>query len=492
MFNKNNTQSPKIRIKKYPLISAFLASIMFILPSVAFGGVKIYYIKAGASAGGNGSLFHPFDDVSDLATTKAGDIIVFLPSANTLQGKIVLKNNQTLLGFGKVNCDRSYNPALDRCTGISQNSKIENPSGNAIELAKNNIVSGINIISSSRFGIYGLNPGFVILTDNQISKTNTIGARLACPITGTEMPTALAGIDKLNCNIAGFVTAGHPLNFPGNPVSSIGLFANAGNHYYLVVNNIILDKTGGGIYTVLTRDAFAWLTVDGLLMKGTASTNNSMVFAIPGIGNQLHDQSKMIVNITHTTLNDLGVSDSYEGFTGLLRDDPSNGSTASLNVNINHVVDIGSASGNTLTDGFEFTSARGAGTDMQVTMRNTTLTNMWNNGIKIVVGNRIPGDPLGPFGVGTAKFNFKGCNRIYDNNKSLSATSGDVTFHTSTAAYTSGIIADARYNWWGNSAGLLSNRLIETLDGSIQVLNIFDASSPLTQDPLLNPPAFCN
>lgn len=141
---------------------------------------RMWYVRATARAGGNGSRRAPFKTLAAIErASNPGDVIVVLPSPHPLDGGIALKPRQTL-------------------TGAGTRSRIENTtasrhSGDAVELAKDATVKNLAIGPSLRGAVYGSDVTGVTVSGNDVSQQNTSCA-VGFVVLPFVLPTTLPGV----------------------------------------------------------------------------------------------------------------------------------------------------------------------------------------------------------------------------------------------------------------------------------------------------------
>jgi hypothetical protein len=113
-----------------------------------------WYVQADAAAGGNGSRSRPFSTLDQVeAASRPGDTIRVLPSLRALDGGILLKDRQRLIGLGDPVTKAQKPGAQPTIT----NTSAARYDGDAIRLASNNVVQNIRIDGAARAGIFGVN-----------------------------------------------------------------------------------------------------------------------------------------------------------------------------------------------------------------------------------------------------------------------------------------------------------------------------------------------
>ena len=122
-----------------------------------------WYVKADPSHSGNGTKNRPFSTLQEAeGASLPGDTILILQSKDPLDGGIQLKDGQSLIGLG---------PSVTRANPNSARAMITNTNrlrydGDAIRLAKNNLVQNIHIDNANRSSILGINAVGAQLRDN--------------------------------------------------------------------------------------------------------------------------------------------------------------------------------------------------------------------------------------------------------------------------------------------------------------------------------------
>src|SRR4051812_26474327 len=109
-----------------------------------------WYVKADPSHSGNGAKNRPFSSLQEAEVASLpGDTILIIQSKDPLDGGIQLKDGQQLIGLG---------PSVTRANPNSARAVITNTNrlrydGDAIRLAKNNLVQNIHIDHANRSSI---------------------------------------------------------------------------------------------------------------------------------------------------------------------------------------------------------------------------------------------------------------------------------------------------------------------------------------------------
>jgi hypothetical protein len=154
---------------------------------------RTWFVRAAASAVGDGSMQRPFATLVAVEQAAApGDTIVVLPSPSAtppLEGGIALKAGQRLVGAG---------PAVAGLGTASPAPRIENSSaaqhsGDAIVLADGVEVSNVAVVGAFRGGIYGSDVKDVSVHDNNVTATNT-SCTTGFVVQPFILPTSVPGV----------------------------------------------------------------------------------------------------------------------------------------------------------------------------------------------------------------------------------------------------------------------------------------------------------
>lgn len=156
-------------MRKFSIISAVATVAIALAAAGASTAVlaKEWYVQAGSTAPWNGTTSQPFNSLAQVEAASApGDEIFVLPSSDTLDGGIQLKDDQKLIGLG---------PKVTKAPLPADHAKITNTGsghldGDAIRLANNNTVKNIHIQGAYRAGILGINVTSPTIKDNLITE----------------------------------------------------------------------------------------------------------------------------------------------------------------------------------------------------------------------------------------------------------------------------------------------------------------------------------
>jgi len=142
-----------------------VAACVLPFAAAASEGASAWYVNADAAPGGNGSRSHPFTTLEQVENaSKPGDIIRIVPSSRALDGGIQLKDSQRLIGLGDA-----VTKAATGAGPTVTNTSAARYSGDAIRLARNNLVENIHVDGAARAGIFGVNAGRAELRGNLIT-----------------------------------------------------------------------------------------------------------------------------------------------------------------------------------------------------------------------------------------------------------------------------------------------------------------------------------
>jgi hypothetical protein len=147
-----------------------------------------WYVKAGAPHPGDGSKNRPFTSLDQAeAASAAGDTIYILQSQGVLDGGIGLKDGQRLIGLGPEVTGANPNSARAKITNTSD----ARYDGDAVRLAKNNVVENLHIDNSFRSAILGINAVAAQLRNNLM--TNIMAVHDLFAIEGPAPSTCVPG-----------------------------------------------------------------------------------------------------------------------------------------------------------------------------------------------------------------------------------------------------------------------------------------------------------
>jgi hypothetical protein len=207
-------------------VKRILAVLSLVLFTAASSDAADWYVKAGAPHPGDGSKNRPFTSLDQVeAASASGDTIYVMQSQGALDGGIQLKDGQKLIGLGpKVNTanGNSARATLTNTTGARYD-------GDAVRLAKHNVVENLQIDNTFRSAILGINAVGAQLRNNLM--TNIMAVHDIFAIEGPA-PSA--------CSVAGACAGEWPNGYI--------LYASQTNHF----GAITLVTCGPGVRSAVT------------------------------------------------------------------------------------------------------------------------------------------------------------------------------------------------------------------------------------------------
>jgi hypothetical protein len=177
-----------------PLLAILVAAAALAGGAAAKSARHVWYVRAGAHAGGNGSRQSPFRSLARVQrASHKGDRIVILPApvnVAALNGGIRLKRGQRLVGAGPAVAGRTKR--LKRLPAV-RNTSAKNLAGDAIRLGRNATVRNVVVTTAYRGAVYGLDTVGVRVVGNDVSKQNTscTNGFLVQPF---NVPTGIPGV----------------------------------------------------------------------------------------------------------------------------------------------------------------------------------------------------------------------------------------------------------------------------------------------------------
>ena len=236
-------------------VSAWPVKPLLIVLALVAGSseaASTWYVKADATAGGDGSRNRPFASLEQVeAASQAGDTIRILPSTRPLDGGIQLKDNQRLIGLGDPVTRAVANGARPTITNTSNTRH----NGDAIRLAANTLVQNIHIDGAARSGIFGVNAARAqirgnLITNNMIQGNDLPRLERLWPdgfVLYQSQGNHFGGITLLACGAgASSYCSTHAPSVP--PAANVG--------QTVIANNVIRDSNLEGIM-VLTDTGVA-------------------------------------------------------------------------------------------------------------------------------------------------------------------------------------------------------------------------------------------
>lgn len=283
------------------LASALIAALsvtvsLSVPPAAAAAKSRTWYVSASAEPDGSGSPGRPFSTLAAVENaSRPGDTIRVLASDETLDGGILLKPGQRLIGSGDPVTSLPESAPAPRLT----NTTGERLDGDAVRLADGATVRNLRIARAHRGAVYGLETTGVTVSDNDISRHN------ASCTPGFLIPKFIA-----------------PTNVPGVGVPIVGGLQNGWA-------GIMVDaaETTGGTATISGNVVHDANCGDGIDVRtwGTADyrvriENNDVHTLEQGpdfrsllaIGLQARDWSRLVADIGRNKQDNLGNPDDID------------------------------------------------------------------------------------------------------------------------------------------------------------------------------------
>lgn len=200
-----------------------------VLSAYATGSASTIYVKAGGScSSGNGSSSNPFRCLSKAQNTLGWSTLVVKSSSGVLDGGIVLKDGQNIVG----SCSDKANRKIQNSSGTNNN-------GDTIVANGTNLISGISIPKSFRIGINGKNSTILLVDCVDIRDANT-----SKQVRTDVAPVAYGAIDTFETTLSGVTLINNVKVSRGDEEIQPGLvITNKGQAQrgYLVSNSKIMD-----------------------------------------------------------------------------------------------------------------------------------------------------------------------------------------------------------------------------------------------------------
>ncbi len=281
--------------------------LIFVFNFLATLSAKTWYVQGGAPIiNSQGTLEHPFYSLAQVqAASSAHDTIYVLPSLFVLDGGIILKDGQHLLGQSSDESGANSGCFCSSFDGLV--SLITNSSGDAVTLAHDNIVSGLHIVNAGGYAIFGHNIHSAEISHNVI--------------TGANQLQLLQENFALSTEFRGFIVdrIGNPnLQNEFFPRSAIGFMGTFSSQMTLQVNDtiikgteeggIVLGNYGPGIALLLTDQAQATLYIDKARISQTTSIPTVIPNYTAGIYLYLSGHANASALIENVKVDDLDIS----------------------------------------------------------------------------------------------------------------------------------------------------------------------------------------
>jgi hypothetical protein len=241
---------------------ALLAAVFLVSMVGTSEAASTWYVNADAAAGGNGSRSRPFATLEQVETaSRPGDTVRVLPSTRPLDGGIQLKDGQRLIGLGDpvTKAESGPGPTVTNTSAARYN-------GDAIRLARNNVVQNIHIDGAARAGIFGVNAGRAelrgnLITNNMIQANDLPRLEKSWPdgfVLYQSQGNHFGGITLLVCGPGG--TSYCAMHAPDRASA-----ANAGET--VIAGNVIRDSNLEGIMLLTDTGAVGSFTITDTLVR---------------------------------------------------------------------------------------------------------------------------------------------------------------------------------------------------------------------------------
>lgn len=342
--SKNNTYYTIHKTHKHHFLSTILfllvpsLMMVYINPAMAGNnnekcGGTTWYVQFGGNDNASGTTKNkPFGSLRKVAAvSKVGDTIKILPGSAPLDGGIVLKDKQKLIGINSYDYDNTDD-------SLAEKPQITNSAsaGNAVVLANNNEIKNIHIIfigipndPTTKLvgsGIFGDNKTGTIIKHVKISKVNPINsAPLApslCQWIRVDRNNPLSAVDN---NASTF--RGCKLSTAPEPARSAAILLISGDnnkkthpHFNHQIKDLeVVDARPGDLYLPTSTNK-VWLAGIGTVDSGNVSITIDVKDANIrntqwGFQNFVFDKATLILNLQNTTVADT-FNDSIEYTTG--------------------------------------------------------------------------------------------------------------------------------------------------------------------------------
>jgi hypothetical protein len=252
--------------------------------TINFTGARVWYVKAGAPSGGDGSSAAPFHSLTSItAPTLASGDTVFL-YGGSYGGGVSLLSDDTLVGQSGglwIGSDELVAPS-------GSNPIVQNSGGSGISLVEGDAVNGVTVTATSGAGISVSSAGdFTIGSNVTISGAGADGIDVSGGSGNATVGAAISGsaghsVD-VNGRRGGILTFGGPIS---DSADGVLLASNGG---------ATINFTGG--LTSTTTTAFSAFQALG---GGTV--------AVTGSGNALSTRDAIALDVESTTIGGAGLN----------------------------------------------------------------------------------------------------------------------------------------------------------------------------------------
>ena len=235
-----------------------------------------WHVQADAASGGDGTANRPLNTLASVEKISApDDTILIVPSRQPLEGGIQLKDGQRLIGMG----DPVTKAAADSARPTISNTSARYD-GDAIRLAKNNLVQNIHVDRAGRAGVFGVNAvGAQIrgnLVTNNLINGNDLRDLEARFILFQSQGNHFAGITLLSCGPAeSSYCVTHAPTTPA--VSNVDRI--------VIADNVIRDSNLEGILLLTDTGVVAHFSVTDNLVRDLSLNLPKPESLTPPLGN---------------------------------------------------------------------------------------------------------------------------------------------------------------------------------------------------------------
>jgi Bacterial Ig domain len=251
--------------------------------TIDFTGARVWYVEAGAAAGGDGSSTAPFNSLASVSPALASGDTVFL-YAGSYAGGVTLSPDDTLVGQSAglwVGDQELVDPS-------GSNPVVGNSGGAGISLVAGDAVSGISVSGTSGAGISVSN-----------ADTFTIGANVTISGAGADGIDISGGSGDATVGATISGSAGHSVEVSGRQggiLTFSGPITDTGDGVALTSNNGATISFTGGLTSTTTNADPAFQATGG----GTVT--------VTGSDNTLSTQDATALDVDSTTIGGAGLN----------------------------------------------------------------------------------------------------------------------------------------------------------------------------------------
>ncbi len=460
------------------------------------------FVKAGATAGGTGSFAAPLNSLEAVEANSApGDVICILPSNGTLDGGIVLKDGQALIGAGSDPFEADASQTNVRIT----NSSLLTNDGHGVLLANNNRVAGIHVVSPQGSGIFGRNSSGAEIRHVLVTAPNASNGHHT-DVFGLFGETTHSGIFLLNQTTDGNHCLSHVRIMGENPWG-INVTVNNGHTVNAVMDHLEFRGAVAGVafnkgffqFGTTASDLILFARGPGSLLDATIdhSTFDAGLASNNRVVQISSEDGESNVTVDHSYMGEGGnngwVQTDLDGkgiMRGVLRNSTIENVLDGIEtfpIDLRHLAHptyldrgTGPSEYSFIVDSCLFQNNRRR--DLQLTPDGGSAAPPATHDLKVsnstIINNGTRAILFGDAGVG-------GTYRVDLGGGALGSEGNNRIFgHPQMALILGGIDVVARNNWWGSPAGLDTSSPNVDLQPGVDGTGSFDASDYLTEDPL--------